>query len=153
MSLLNYRPSNYPSPTDHKLNAISQKLGRFLRKNESMFLGNYLTDDARWQQFAIMITEFAEDVWCEVGMWKALEGFNQQTFGNPLPFSKPETKKLSDNPFDKYRISNMLWNTILIMEQGKRLAGSEIEALQSYIQDSSTSKDFILRLVKAQTTI
>lgn len=119
MSFQNFRPQGYRSTSDKKLADISKKLQKLLNEDTSNLVTFHLSsDNARLQQTAIMITEFAEDVWWDIGMWRALEQFNQETFGNPLPFSKPETTKLSDSPFDKYRLRHLLWNIFLILAEG-----------------------------------
>jgi hypothetical protein len=112
MAFKHFRPDGKYTPTDKGLSEISKKLEQFLMDDKSMLL--LFIERQFLPEIAHLLTEFGEDVWYEIGMWKALEDHNLRCFGNPLPFSKPESVKASDFPFDEYRLSHLLWNTMMI---------------------------------------
>jgi Protein of unknown function (DUF3843) len=113
MGFKHNRPDGIFTATDKRLSAIAQSVEQFLRKDGSPLL--IFLDASQFLQLAIMMTEFGEDTWYELGMWDALEAHNLQIFGNPLPFSKPEKEEASDFPFDEYRLSHFLWNAMMVL--------------------------------------
>jgi hypothetical protein len=113
MSFEQCRPEGRLTLIDKRLAHIALKVENFLKRDNSFLIGSF--NGGQLSELAIMLTEFGEDTWCEVGMWKALEAHNLRHFGNPLPFSKPENVEHSDFPFDEYRLSHFLWNAIIIL--------------------------------------
>ena len=114
MSFKNYRPTKNQNPTDKQLSKIAMQVEQFLnQQSSSLFVG---LKPLQYRELAIIITEFAEDTYFEIGLWESLEAINQELFGNPLPFSKPEAEEHSDFPFDEYRIAHLLWNTLMVLK-------------------------------------
>jgi hypothetical protein len=58
---------------------------------------------------------FGEDIHCRLGMWRALEKWNEDLFGTPLPFLVPvggSEEKLRG--FDPRRVQHFLWRAITV---------------------------------------
>lgn len=60
-------------------------------------------------ELAGVLVEFAEDIHNDIGIWKALEQYNQEVFSARLPFIHQSEENREQMPFDKYSIWHLLW--------------------------------------------
>lgn len=63
-------------------------------------------------QIAIVMAEFAEDIHCGVGLWSALETYQEEFFGTPLPFLVDPDDAVELEPFDPRRVQFLLWSLL-----------------------------------------
>ncbi len=154
MTFKNFRPTEVTgSPADKTLSKIAKSIEKYLLDSNSILFTDLDTQSIK--NLAIIITEFAEDTYFEIGMWESIEQHNSKLFGNPLPLSKPESIAHSDFPFDEYRISHLLWNVLMILKNvwfsphhASLLKVSEelsylLEKSFKYIKGQSTVKKFL----------
>ncbi len=121
------RPEGYYTYTDKQLSKICKEIEQFLLQQNFFILT--LLDARKIRALSQIITEFGEDTYFEIGLWDALEKTNQNLFGNPLPFSKPENEEHSDFPFDEYKLAHLLWNVFLIFKEQNYLTPQHVDLL------------------------
>ena len=113
------RPSRSQGRTDKYLEGVASDLRRVIRREQKDYkfhtcqLGN---QDAEIG-LAIALTEFAEDVHCDLGLWRGLETCNEQIFGTPLPFFVEEGDAVAVTAFDPRRVQFLLWKLLPIYKE------------------------------------
>lgn len=104
------RPVGFRGRGDKYLADIAAELHRLLLKTQQRYGYDTLVlgaDDAA--ELAAILTEFAEDMHADIGLWRSIESANQRWFGTPLPFlvevgdAAPEF-----TTFDRRRVQHLL---------------------------------------------
>ncbi len=81
------RPTGFRGRGDKYLADIAADLHRLLLKTQGQYAHDTLVlDGAGAAELAAILTEFAEDMHADLGLWRSIESANQQWFGTPLPF-------------------------------------------------------------------
>jgi hypothetical protein len=85
------RPPVAPSRLDQHLPVIARELRDVLAETQETFIYPACKlDAAALDELAVALIEFAEDVHTDAGLWRALESYQGELFGTPLPlFLKP----------------------------------------------------------------
>ena len=104
------RPEGFPSKDTPALQNIAQKISNVIKEVQKCFVYNTLIlSKTELEELSTIIAEFAEDILNDIGIWKAIEHYNQKFFGNPLPFSLPKGESFENNGINPYRVHHLLW--------------------------------------------
>jgi len=115
MQYSEHRPEGPPGRSDRYLWKIGKELNRKLIAMFRKLERPALRLPARQrQELAGVLVEFAEDIHCNIGMWRSLEDYNQQFFGTRLPFLG-EPGDVAAAGIDRHRIQHLLWGMYLIL--------------------------------------
>ena len=105
-----HRPRGFTGRGDKYLAEVAQALRRLLAKNQqSLVRATCRLPEDQLTQLAVLLVEFGEDIHNEIGLWRTLESFNQETFGHPLPLTAREARPDALKGFDARRIAHLLW--------------------------------------------
>lgn len=111
LSFKNNRPEGYSREEIHSLSKIGNALFTLLRDSQkSFYYTNLKLSKRKLEELTLVIVEFAEDLINETGIWRSLEEYNKEFFGDPLPFSLPAEKKSPEKIINEKRIHYLLWN-------------------------------------------
>jgi hypothetical protein len=95
---------------DKYLGDIAQELGRVLRKTQSRFaFPSCRLPEAAWGEVAVLLTEWAEDIHNDIGLWRTVEAHQRQCFGTPLPLLEGPAQENDLRSFDPRRLQFLLW--------------------------------------------
>ena len=61
------------------------------------------------EALAAMLVEFAEDLHCDIGIWRSLERYNTEFFGTPLPFLSEQKTLFPQDAISPSRLQHFLW--------------------------------------------
>ena len=68
---------------------------------------------AEREELGILLSDFAEDLKFDIGLWKIYENYNIKNFGTPLPLTSDHNFDYStaflENPLHEERIKHFLW--------------------------------------------
>lgn len=104
------RPPEYVGKADQCLPDVIQDLKRvFIKELDSSPYRTLRLTKNNLGELAGVLVEFAEDIHNDIGIWKALEQYNQEFFGARLPFIHQSEENREQKPFDKYSIWHLLW--------------------------------------------
>ena len=84
--------SNRPPVTAGRLDQRLAGLARALRgvvaeTQETFIYPAWQLDNDALDELAVVLVEFAEDIHAGIGLWQALENYQSEFFGTPLPLS------------------------------------------------------------------
>ncbi len=82
-------------------------LKKALKSNHYKVL--YLNSKAQ-HALAEILTEFVYDLQNGIGLWTAIELYNREFYGTPLPFIVPKHKKMNAPLINSYRLNYVLWH-------------------------------------------
>lgn len=134
------RPPGYIGNADQYLPDVIQDLKRVFIKE--LDLSAYRTLHLTKRHLgglAGVLVEFAKDIHNDIGIWKALEQYNQEFFDVRLPFIPQPEENRDQNPFDKYRICHLLW--VVCSELKPQLVLSPIN--KDLLRMASIASDFL----------
>ncbi len=104
------RPEGYTGKADQYLPDVIQDLKRVLIKAQDSLVYKTLHLSKRnLGELASVLVEFAEDIYNNIGIWKALEQYNLEFFGMRLPFIPQLNENIEQKELNKYRICHLLW--------------------------------------------
>ena len=104
------RPEGYTGKADQYLPDVIQNLKRVLIKAQDSLVYKTLHLSKRnLGELASVLVEFAEDIYNNIGIWKALEQYNLEFFGMRLPFIPQLNENIEQKELNKYRICHLLW--------------------------------------------
>ncbi len=104
------RPEGFPSKDTPTLQNVAKEIYYFIKEIEKTFTYNTLVlSKSGLEELAIVVVEFAEDILNNIGIWKAIEHYNQKIFGNPLPLSLPKSESFEKDDINTYRVHHLLW--------------------------------------------
>jgi hypothetical protein len=109
--LADLRPRGFQGRGDKYLAEVAQGLRRVLWKTQQQF--HYPTcrlKESEWNHLALLLTEWAEDIHNDIGLWRTVEAHQQQCFGTPLPFVLSAAQGDELRGFDPRRIQFLLWS-------------------------------------------
>ena len=88
--LVDRRPRGFQGRRDKYLDELAQGLRRVLWKTHQGFIYPTcrLTEHA-WGEIAMLLVEWAEDIYNGIGLWRTVEMHQRQCFGTPLPLLCP----------------------------------------------------------------
>src|SRR5258708_29218272 len=103
------RPPVSAGRLDQRLAGLALALRGVVTETQKMF--NYpacqLYNDAL-DELAVALVEFAEDIHAGIGLWQALENYQSEFFGTPLPLFLEVGEPLSGR-FDPRRVRHFLY--------------------------------------------
>lgn len=110
MSKLSFRPEGYEGSVEQYLpevrNAIVNALAQAQKGLSHATLG---LERPFLEALAAILVEFAEDLHCEIGIWRSLERYNTEFFGTPLPFLIEPGTALPRDAISPARLQHFLW--------------------------------------------
>jgi len=110
MSKLLFRPKGSESSVEPYLPKVQNAMAKALTQAQKRFNHDTLKLDGRsLKDLAAMLTEFAEDIHCEIGIWRSLERSNTEFFGTPLPFSFEQRTLFPQEAISPTRLQHFLW--------------------------------------------
>ncbi len=88
-----FRPKGYEGSVEEHLPRVQNAIAKAITQAQKGFTYDTLRlDRPSLKALAAILTEFAEDLHCEIGIWQNLERANTEFFGTPLPFQiEPRT--------------------------------------------------------------
>ena len=108
--LAEHRPHGFTGRGDKYLAEVAQALRRLLDKNQrSLTYSTCRLAEHQLSQLAVLLVEFAEDLHNDIGLWRTLESFNHECFGQPLPLTGRAARGEELSGFDSRRIEHLLW--------------------------------------------
>src|SRR5215471_5531526 len=109
--------------SERSLTKIAEELTRFLTKAQRSLTYDTLHLSGRQREtLASLLVEFAEDLSCDIGIWRSLEAYNRGFFGTPLPCVLPPGEAMDADPVNPERMQFLLWTLYAELEPGLILA-------------------------------
>lgn len=94
---------------DQYLPGVAQELRSVLAETQETFIYSVCQLDAgALDELAIALVEFAEDIHADAGLWLALENYQNEFFGTPLPLFLKNGEPLAGR-FDPRRVRHFLY--------------------------------------------
>ena len=107
------RPRGFTGRGDKHLGEIARELRTLvLRTQEGFEYPTCRLDREDASEVAVVLAEFAEDVHADIGLWRAVEAYNERCFGTPLPFFVKVGDSVALSTFDSRRVQHLLWTLI-----------------------------------------
>lgn len=127
---LKNRPEDLKGQIEIALPSRIKKLYKVLQKTISLFLYETLVlPPEELKKLSIILIEFAEDLYCNYGFWKAYEDYNIEFFNTPLPIVLDPGEKI-DNIFSSKRIQFLLLHVYEKMKPELLIRHSHSELIQ-----------------------
>jgi len=106
-----HRPEGFAFDEVQSLSKIGIELYRQLKEIQKIFTYKTLRlPAAKLNELTVIIIEFAEDIFNDIGIWKSLEHYNKKLFNTPLPLSLPAGKQMKKGNINQNRLHHLLWN-------------------------------------------
>jgi len=110
MSKLLFRPKGYAGSVEPHLPKVQNAIAKALTLAQKGLSHDTLRlDRPSLEALAAMLTEFAEDLHCEIGIWRSLERSNTEFFGTPLPFRFEPGTAFPQDAISPTRLQHFLW--------------------------------------------
>jgi len=110
MSKLKSRPKGYEGSLEPCLPKVQNAIVKALvQSRKSLSHDTLKLDRPLLEVLAAILVEFAEDLHCEIGIWRALERNNREVFGTPLPFVSEQMTLLPPEAISPTRLQHFLW--------------------------------------------
>jgi hypothetical protein len=120
-----HRPPGFIAKGDKYLPGLANELQRVLAKTQRSLRYNTLhLSDAKLEELAEVLVEFAEDVHNDIGIWNSLERHNTEFFDTPLPFVLQSKESIGKEAINEQRVQHLLW--VLYSELNQQLILSPI---------------------------
>jgi hypothetical protein len=132
MASISYK-SHFPEKSDGKSVAALQAIVKQCAKELAGIQKQFHYDTLRLStpdrtQLAEMLIDFAFDLQCNSGIWSALEKYNTNLFGTPLPLIQPQGTDLPPG-LCLERVLFLLWNFYPLIEPGRWLSHRHVDML------------------------
>ena len=148
-----HRPPGYTGRGDAYLPDIIKELRRFLAETQKDFAYDTLRLPAQeLPELAHVLVEFGEDIHANIGIWAALEQYNRDLFGTPLPLTLRSEAVTNKPPELVDRLHHLLWIIYHEIEPELTLAPQH-QDLQLLAQAVATFLDDRLAAVPRQSGI
>ncbi|MCB0166738.1 MAG: DUF3843 family protein [Anaerolineae bacterium] len=148
-----HRPPNFTGRGDAHLPGIIKDLRRFLAEIQNEFTYDTLRLPAQeLPELAYVLVEFGEDIHANIGIWTALEQYNRDLFGTPLPLTLRSEAITNKPPELVDRLHHLLWVIYHEIEPELTLAPQH-QDLQLLAQAVATFLDDRLAAVPRQSGI
>lgn len=119
-SFRSHRPPGFIAKGDKYLPGLANELQRVLAKAQRSLSYNTLhLSDAKLEELAEVLVEFAEDVHNDIGIWNSLERHNTEFFDTPLPFVLQSKESIGKEAINEQRVQHLLW--VLYSELNQQL--------------------------------
>ena len=111
MSVRRFRPpGGHEGSIERAFRRTQNVIEKALEKAQQGFRRDTLRLKARKvKALAAILVEFAEDLHCDIGLWRTVERCNQQFFGTPLPFVTEPGAALAPDEISPARLRHFLW--------------------------------------------
>jgi len=107
---LGYNPIGYEGEVDTLLPGIVKELRRVLSRTQRTFaFRNLLLSPQALEELSGVLSDFAIDVHCGIGIWESYEAYNRRWFGTPLPMSLLEGEGDVPTGIHPARLRHLLW--------------------------------------------
>lgn len=141
MNFKSHRPPGYIAKGDKYLPGLANELQRVLAKTQRSLRYHTLhLSDAKLEELAEVLVEFAEDVHNDIGIWNALERYNTEFFDTALPFVLQPEESTGQEPMNEHRVQHLLWvlyselNPQLILSPTHRDLKQLSEAVSAFLK-------------------
>jgi uncharacterized protein DUF3843 len=110
MSEHTFRPEGYTGAIEAYLPEIQNATVKALAQAQKRLSHETLRlDRPNLNTLAAILVEFAEDLHCEIGIWRCVERFNTEFFGTPLPFVAVPIDLFPVEVISAPRLQHFLW--------------------------------------------
>lgn len=110
MTISRHRPEGYRDQNDQKLEGIFQGLKNFFQDSQRLLKYPALRLPPQTiRVICAALTEFAEDIHCDIGIWKSYEQYNQDFFQNALPLTLCSEYMDGKNLINRSRTHHFIW--------------------------------------------
>lgn len=136
------RPEGYSGALDEHLSRVQAGLVRDLTKAQKDFQRDTLRFPAtEVKTLASALVEFAEDIHTGAGIWLALERYQQEFFGTPLPFVLGAGDGLEPDQIAPERCRYFLWVLYAQMKPGLILSPDHADLVRLAASVAATLHD------------
>ena len=110
MSKLSFRPEGFEGSVEPYLPRVRNAIVKALTQAQKGLSNETLKlDTPRLKALATILVEFAEDLHCEIGIWRSVERFNTELFGTSLPFLSVQRTAFPEDEISPTRLQHFLW--------------------------------------------
>jgi len=110
MSKLRFLPEGNEGSLEPHLSKVQNAIAKALTQAQKRLSHDTLRlDRPSLKALAAMLVEFAEDLHCEIGIWRTLERFNTEFFGTHLPFLFEQRALFPQDAISPSRLQHLLW--------------------------------------------
>jgi hypothetical protein len=110
MSRFIHRPEGFSGKGDWELRSTARKVREAILNAQKNYQRESLIFEKQWPTvLAELLTEFAEDLHNDIGIWKVYEEHNQGLFGEPLPLTRQADGAALPQGLCKARVHHFLW--------------------------------------------
>ena len=110
MPKLLFRPQGFEGVVEPLFGRAQYAITKALSRAQQVFSSRTLRLEKRaLKAVAALLIELAEDLHCDVGIWRALERSHTELFGTELPFQSETTAAPSRDAICPARIQHFLW--------------------------------------------
>lgn len=118
MEFKRYRPEGIILKEEDRFIELIEELYQLIVNTSNLFFYDTLRlNNEKNKRISHLLIEFFEDIYFEIGIWKAYENFNKITFGTILPctFNNAEIDKINHNSY-LFQTQHFLWNIYGLLE-------------------------------------
>ena len=109
LGLAEHRPGGSGGRCDPHLPEICRTLNReLISVFRKLDYSTLRLQPGQRRELAVILVEFAEDIHCDIGIWRTVERFNEEKFGVRLPFLAGREVAIPDE-ISAPRIQHLLW--------------------------------------------
>jgi hypothetical protein len=110
MSKLLFRPEGYEGSLEPHFPKVENALAKALTHAQKGLAHDTLKlGRPALKALAAMLVEFAEDLHCDIGIWRSLERFNTEFFGTNVPFLLEPGVAFPQDAITRTRLQHFLW--------------------------------------------
>ena len=138
----NNRPKGFNSKEDRFLIPIINGMEKLIASTQNQYVYDTIKLDKKLRQIlSTLLIEFAEDLHCEIGLWKSLEFYNKQLFDTPLPLFVNNENEIKES-FDVNRIKYFIHNIFFEFDPELIMAPNhnDLDLLSKNISEFLTEK-------------
>jgi hypothetical protein len=111
MNVREHRPTGYSEREVETIIKVAKSVYSLLLETQKHLTYRTLKlNRKQLEELSLVIVEFVEDVFTDIGIWKSLEWYNKKYFKNPLTFCYKLDQNILDKGISKPRIHYLLWN-------------------------------------------
>jgi Protein of unknown function (DUF3843) len=110
MAKLHFRPQGYEGSLEPRLPKVYRAMSKALAEaQKGLSFDTLRLDRPSIKDLTAVLVDFAEDLHCEIGIWRSVEQFNTKFFGTRLPFALEPGTSVAGDAISTARVQHFLW--------------------------------------------